>query len=665
MTFQKLLRKGITTCTIALASAGLASAQKTVKISVLDNKPGAHISPSMWGVFFEDINFAADGGLYAELVKNRSFEFPMPMMGWDEKELNGADASLLVVNRSLANTSNPRYAVVTMKKNEGAFVLTNEGFRGMGLTKDESYNFSIMAHAVEGDVKIKVQAVNEKNEPIGEASLDAVKGGWNTYRTSFKCTATAAKGKLNVIFEGKGVVEIDMLSLFPQHTWKQRPNGLRADLVQKLADLHPGFVRFPGGCIVEGRELANRYQWKKTVGDIAERQLIMNRWNVEFSYRNAPDYYQSFGLGFFEYFQLCEDIGATALPILNCGMACQYNSAEVASLNQTDEYIQDALDLVEFANGSTSTKWGGLRASLGHPAPFNLKMVGIGNEQWGEQYLERYKLFAAAMKQKHPEIKLVASAGPGPDGDQFDYLTKVMRQEKANLIDEHYYRSPKWFLNNAARYDNYDRKVSKVFAGEYAAHIMDEDQKDTHAESHNTWWAALSEAAFMTGLERNADMVQLASYAPLLAHVDAWQWRPDLIWFNNLQSVATPNYYVQQLFSTNKGTRVIPALADGKVLAGQDSLYCSATVDSVNNRIIIKLINAAEQSKQISFDMTGKKSAFKQATWTKIATMNKLAFNSIDNPDVVKPVSQKMKWSNKQTVTIEPLSANVFVLPYR
>jgi len=272
-------------------------------------------------------------------------------------------------------------------------------------------------------------------------------------------------------------------------------------------------------------------------------------------------------------------------------MACQYNTGEVVPLDQIDPFIQDALDLVEFANGDVNTKWGHLRAAMGHPAPFNLKMMGVGNEQWDVQYLDRYKLFAKAMNAKYPAIKLVTSSGPSPSGDKFDYLQKELRAQNANFLDEHYYQSPDWFMQNASRYDNYDRNSSKIFAGEYAAHIK-EPKNAKDAETMNCWISALAEAAFMTGLERNADVVQMASYAPLLAHVDAWQWRPDLIWFDNLRSVGTPNYYVQQLFASNKGTNVVPALLDGNTIAGKDSLYSSATIDSKNHTLIVGILGA-------------------------------------------------------------------------
>ena len=646
-----------------LWTAERAHAQAPEKLSVQIEKSSPKIQSTMWGVFFEDINFAADGGIYAEMVKNRSFEFANPTMAWDDKHFDGADASMLIVNRGTG--SNARYASISLKNAKGSYVLINEGFRGMGFEKGHQYNFSILAHGVEGNIKMSVEAVDENQKPIGHASLEEVKGDWKTYRASFTPTATSSKGKLNVIFEGQGKIEIDMVSLFPADTWKHRPNGMRADLVQKLADLKPGFMRFPGGCIVEGRDLANRYQWKSTVGDVADRKLIINRWNMEMKDHQAPDYFQSFGLGFYEYFQLCEDIGASPLPILNCGMACQYNSAEVVSLNQIHPFIQDALDLIEFANGGTNTKWGKLRAAMGHPEPFNMKMIGVGNEQWGEQYVDRFRLFSKAIWAKYPEIKLVGSAGPYPGGDLFDYLSKVMRQEKTNLIDEHYYMRPEWFLKNVTRYDNYDRNSSKVFAGEYAAHIDDKTQKDTLPESHNTWYSALSEAAFMTGLERNADVVQMASYAPLLAHVDAWQWRPDLIWFDNLHSVATPNYYVQQMFSKYKGTNIASVLLNGKAVTGQDSLYSSAVFDTNKKQLIIKVVNASTAPRNIELNVERSKGKNGKAEWIQLASNDKLTFNSLNDPDRVHPETKMITWNyKKQYVKLEGLSVNVFIVNY-
>ncbi|GAB3904443.1 alpha-L-arabinofuranosidase C-terminal domain-containing protein [Mucilaginibacter boryungensis] len=636
-----------------------AFSQQAKKLTVLTDTKGPAIPKAMWGIFFEDINFSADGGLYAELIKNRSFEFTKPLMGWKEITANGGAGNTLIINRGEANANNPRFARITVKTQAGAYGLANEGFRGMGLLKDKKYNFSILARKQSGNLKIRIEAIGVDNKLIGKAELNNFTGEWAKYTASFICTATDAKAHLNVYFEGPGTVDVDMASLFPQDTYKGRPNGLRADLAEKLAALKPGFMRFPGGCIVEGRDLANRYQWKKTVGDIGDRELIINRWNTEFANRSAPDYFQSYGLGFFEYFQLAEDIGAEPLPILNCGMACQYNTGEVVPLDQIDPFIQDALDLVEFANGATSTKWGGLRAAMGHPKPFNLKMMGVGNEQWDEQYLDRYKLFAKTLKAKYPGIKLITSSGPSPEGKRFDYLHAELTKEKADFLDEHYYQAPEWFMNNASRYDNYDRKGPKIFAGEYAAHIK--DTKNNDAEYKNTWISALAEAAFMTGLERNADVVQMASYAPLLAHVDAWQWRPDLIWFDNLRSVGTPNYYVQQLYSTNKGTHVIPIKMNGNIIAGKDSLYSSASIDADMHQLIIKIVNTSAKAQAVEFDLQGKVKPKKTYSLVTLSSADKFTYNTLDAPTKISPVQRSGNIaSGKILSNLEPMSVNVF-----
>src|SRR5271165_6328905 len=428
-----------------------------------------------------------------------------------------------------------------------------------------------------------------------------------------------------------------MVSLFPVDTWKHRENGLRKDLVQLLYDMHPGFLRFPGGCIVEGRELVTRYRWKTTVGDIAERKTIINRWNDEFDNRPAPDYFQSFGLGFYEYFQLAEDIGARPLPILNCGMACQFNTSETAALDQLDEYVRDALDLIEFANGPVTSPWGKLRAQMGHPEPFHLTMIGVGNEQWGTRYVDRYKVFAAALKAQHPEIKLVVAAGPFPSGEPFDSMWATWRELKADIVDEHYYMSPEWFLTNSNRYDKYDRSGPKVFAGEYAAQTV----QSTSADNRNNWLAAITEAAFMTGLERNGDVVQMASYAPLMAHVDAWQWKPDEIWFDNLRSYGTPDYYVQRVFASNTGTRVLPITPQHTAENGA-GLYTSAVLDERTHELIVKAVNYSPTARPAQIKLQGMNTSG-TAKVTTLQSPDLKTENTFDQPKAVAPVSATLE----------------------
>lgn len=641
-------------CTLLLS--GLVVLAQPHTITVKTTEPTAGINTNMWGIFFEDINLAADGGLYAELVKNRSFEFTTPLMGWKEQRKNTTGGSIWVLNRGKAKPENPRFVHVK-NASAGQYGITNEGFRGMGIVKDHVYDFSVWAQWPKGSgVKLRLALTNSRGETIDTALLPAGEGNWKKYNLSFTAMATEPKAQLTIWFEGKGDIEMDMISLFPRDTWQNRPGGLRKDLVQLLADLKPGFLRFPGGCIVEGRDLANRYQWKKTVGKVEDRELIINRWNTEFANRSSPDYFQSFGLGFYEYFLLAEDLGAAPLPILNCGMACQYNTGELVPTDQLDPYVQDALDLIEFANGSTQTKWGKLRAAMGHRAPFKLTMLGVGNEQWGPEYIERYTHFAKAIKQKYPAIQLVNSVGPGPDDARFHFLNDTLRKMKADILDEHYYQSPEWFLRNARRYDNYDRKGPKIFAGEYAAHAVG----IPNGKTKNNWRSALAEAAFMTGLERNADVVQMASYAPLLAHVDGWQWSPDLIWFDNLQSYGTPNYYVQQLFANHKGTQVIPIEMNGDVLAGKDSLYASATIDKQTGELIIKMANTIGKEQAVNFQLNGWRGKEEKALYTVLTSNDINGVNSFENPRSIIPVTHEIMVKGKElSALLQPNSFTV------
>jgi hypothetical protein len=472
--------------------------------------------------FFEDINLGADGGLYAELVKNRSFEFPDALTGWSKLSPNFARGRISIHGDNPFNPANPHFLRIESDA-PAPFGVANEGFRGIGVRKAETYSFSARIRKVAGSPVLRIELYSSDGTLLDSTRIEDFSSDWKERTAELHPNDTDAKARLYVLIDGGGSLDLDMVSVFPQKTWKNRPRGLRADMAQALADLKPGFMRFPGGCIVEGSDLSRRYQWKKTIGPVEERSLIINRWNYEFLHRPAPDYFQSFGLGFFEFFQLCEDIGAQPLPILNCGMACQFNSAELCPLDQLDPFIQDALDLVEFANGPATSPWGARRAALGHPEPFQLKMLGVGNEQWGPQYVERYEKFARALKQKHPQVTLIAASGPDPADDRFKFLWSKMRELKADIIDEHCYAPPAWFLGNTHRYDEYDRNGPKVFMGEYAAQSV----RTLSTKNKNDLQTAIAEAAYLTGLERNADVVRMASYAPLFAHVDGWQWTPD------------------------------------------------------------------------------------------------------------------------------------------
>ncbi len=633
------------------------AAQQGDPITVKVDHPVAPVQSTMWGIFFEDINFAADGGLYAELVKNRSFEFAKPLMGWKVLKKDATEG-LLILNRSETNADNPRFARITRTDPGENFGLENEGFRGMGIKRGMTYHFSMLArNPGNGRVILRLELVTPAGKIIGAATLPRPeKSEWERIAVSLVATETESKARLVIWFEGVGFVDLDMISLFPADTWKNRPGGLRNDLVHLLADLKPGFLRFPGGCIVEGFELATRYQWKKTVGPVEERKTMINRWNTEFKHKPTPDYYQSFGLGFYEYFQLAEDLGAEPLPILSCGMACQYNSAEVVPMDQLDPYIQDALDLIEFANGAPSTLWGKLRAGMGHPEPFNLKMLGIGNEQWGVQYIERYEAFAKKIKEKYPLIALVSGTGPSPNGKFFDYASRELKRVHAEIVDEHYYANPEWFMKNATRYDQYDRGSYKIFAGEYAAQSV----SGANPENRNTWKCALSEAAFMTGLERNADVVSLCSYAPLFAHTEGWQWTPDLIWFDNLHSFGSASYYVQKMFSTNSGTDVLPITLHNQSLTGQNGLYASAVADHASREIIIKIVNANEREIHQKVYLDSKTGLKAKAIQTVLTSDKQDAFNTLEQPFLISPVDREINVKGKTAeVILAPSSFSV------
>lgn len=646
--------------TLLAIGAGNLFAQAPLDFNIQLDKPAGKISPHMWGVFFEDINLGADGGIYAELVKNRSFEFDNPWMGWTKlKEV--PEGTMLIVNDS-KRKGNARSLKIN-KPDAIEMGLQNEGFRGMGVRKGESYVFSLLYRQLTAGLTLRVELLDENDKLIGRSSLSLVglETGWQSAEVKFTATETTAKAKLNVWIEGTGVAELDMLSLFPTETWKNRPKGLRKDMVQILADMKPGFIRFPGGCIVEGRDLANRFQWKKTVGPIEQRELIINRWNTEFKNRLTPDYFQTFGLGFYEYFLLAEDIGAEAVPILNCGMACQFNTGEVVPMDELDEYIQDALDLIEFANADTNTPWGKLRADMGHPAPFNLKMLGVGNENWGPQYVERLAAFKKILKEKHPEIAIIASSGTDPEGERFTFLDERLREMEIDIIDEHYYRPPSWFLSGAARYDDYDRNGSKIFAGEYASHTT-----RPNGPGRSTWEAALSEAAFLTGLERNADVVQMASYAPLFGHVDGWQWSPDLIWVDNLQVYGTPSYQVQKLYSLHKGTDIIPLKRNNENVTGQDSLYASTVYDEANKELIIKFVNYNSKPVDATLQIDTKHKVSGTAQKIVLANADLDVANSLEDPLKIQPKQSTVTTKGKALKeSFPPYSFTVIKLPVK
>lgn len=531
------------------ASTGAAAEATDYTIDVDTSRSGAKIDDSMYGVFYEDINRAADGGLYAELVQNRSFEYDTadnrsytPLTSWDTK-----GAAKVVNDGGRLNERNRNYLTLAADAS-----VTNSGYNtGIAVRKGERYDFSVWARTDGAGRAPLTLTLHDASGELASARRVTPRDGWAKHEVSFTAKRTSATGRLTVA-SGGAPVALDEISLFPRDTYKGRENGLRKDLAEKIAALKPGFLRFPGGCLVNtgsheayeeksGWQRARSYQWKDTIGPVEQRATNANFWG----------YNQSYGLGYYEYFQFAEDTGAMPLPVVPALVTgCGQNKAtdDPALLKR---HIQDTLDLIEFANGPVSSEWGKKRAEMGHPEPFELTHLGVGNEEnLPEEFFARFKQFRAAIEAKHPEITVVSNSGPDDSGTVFDKAWQLNRDADVAMVDEHYYNSPQWFLENNDRYDSYDRQGPKVFLGEYAS-------------QGNTFGNALSEAAFMTGLERNADVVKLASYAPLLANEDYVQWKPDMIWFDNDQSWGSANYETQKLFMRNVGDEVVPSEASG------------------------------------------------------------------------------------------------------
>lgn len=597
--------------------AGLKPIKATVTAQPEETK---EISDLLMGIFFEDINYSADGGLYAELIQNRDFEYdPSDREGdknWNSThswKLEGENATFTISTSDPIHPNNPHYAV--LKTNQPGAALTNTGFDGIALKAGEKYDFSLFARIPEGSKsgKLLVRLVDADGTVQGETTVTVSSRSWKTYKAVLTAK-TSADTRLELRPQSAGEIELDMISLFPQNTFKGRKNGLRPDLAQTLADMHPRFVRFPGGCVAHGDGLKNIYQWKNTIGPLEARKPARNLWG----------YHQSMGLGYYEYFQFCEDIGAEPLPVLAAGVPCQ-NSACHGDLrggqqggipmSEMGAYIQDILDLIEWANGDArKTKWGKIRAESGHPKPFNLKYIGIGNEDLiTDVFEERFTMIYLAIKEKYPEMIVVGTVGPFNEGTDYVEGWKLADKLGVPMVDEHYYQSPGWFLHNQDFYDKYDRsKKTKVYLGEYATHIPG---RRANMET------ALTEALYLTALERNGDVVHMSSYAPLLAKDGRTQWNPDLIYFNNREVRPTTGYYVQKLYGQNAGDHYIPSQIN---LDNQDSrvklrVGSSIVRDSKTGDVIVKLVNLLPVSIETDVRLPGMDGIQSSATRTVLA----------------------------------------------
>lgn len=590
---------------VAFLGTNFASAENLLKI---DAKIELHDMPStFYGVFFEDINYAADGGLYAELVQNRSFEYNpeevlreiggkdinqhinalmhascrhTPLFAWTEHS-----RSLITVrSEKPLNSNNPHYLSMENQRHENDFVLKNHGYDGIPIKAGGVYEFSFFANRTkpESAKPFTIELENPKGEVLASSQISGVGKDWKKFETSLTASKDCPDARLVIKTSGKDVVNLDMVSLMPRDTFMGRKNGLRKDLAEAIKDLNPKFVRFPGGCLVHGRTINNAYRWEDTVGDLEQRKQKWNRWG----------YYQSYGLGYYEYFLFCEDLGAEPVPCLPMGITpdAKPDKQSVVPLDEMQEWIDSCLNLIEFANGSTDTKWGALRAKMGHPEPFNLKYVGIGNEEAiSKEMQQRHILIQNAIKEKYPDIKVIGSLGPVADN-----LTwyKFLDSTKTYMGDEHYYNSPDWFFANTRRFDNYPKGETKIFIGEYASHA-------------NALVNALAEAAYLTGAERNADFVKMTCYAPLLARYGNTQWGADLIFFDNTKVVKTPNYYMLKMFGNNLGNCYVKneLSLDDK----NKRIFASVTKDKKSNELILKLVNGEGEDKKIRLELNSAK----------------------------------------------------------
>ncbi|KOH44065.1 alpha-L-arabinofuranosidase C-terminal domain-containing protein [Sunxiuqinia dokdonensis] len=573
----------------------------TAEITAIPENSKA-ISDLLIGIFFEDINYAADGGLYAELVQNRGFEYQLSDTkgrdkSWDSKKawnFTGSQTGFVIDTVSPIHPNQQHYAVLTISEvGEG---VKNQGFDGIPLKAGDRYNFSVFARGLEGAKgKLLIRLVDDSGKVYAEGSTKSVSADWKKLELTLTAKETIDEARLQVIPQFTGKVALDLVSLFPQKTFKNRKNGLRPDLAEAIAELHPRFVRFPGGCVAHGDGLDNIYRWKNTVGPLETRKPDRNIWN----------YHQSMGLGYFEYFQFCEDIGAEPLPVIAAGVPCQNSSCGGHGqqggipMCDMDDYVQDVLDLIEWANGDKNSEWGKLRAQAGHPEPFNLKYVGIGNEDLiTDIFKERFEMIYKAVKEKHPEITVIGTVGPFSEGTDYRVGWDFATELEVPMVDEHYYQPPGWYLNNQDYYDRYDRSKSKVYLGEYATHIPG---RKLNMET------ALCDALHLINVERNADVVSMTSYAPLLAKHGHTQWNPDLIYFNNTEVFPTTDYFVQVLFGQNAGDEYIASqihLSNNKKEV-KKRVASSLVHDSKTGDYILKLTNLLPVSVDTKINLVG------------------------------------------------------------
>jgi alpha-L-arabinofuranosidase len=594
--------------------------------------PGSKkISPDLFGLFFEDINYAADGGLYAELVQNRSFEYGPadrrewhPFSFWQYVTPGYSYGAVSVETSAPIHPNNPHYVVLNVEHvGDSGVGLRNQGFDRIPVKAGEKYNFSMFAKRIsETPISMSISLQAPDGKVLAQVPLSVTAGEWKQYTAALTPTVSSDSASIVVLATAKGKLALDVISLFPEKTFKNRPNGLRADLAGMLADIQPKFIRFPGGCLAHGDGLGNMYRWKNTVGPVEQRVEQRNIWG----------YHQTAGLGYYEYFQFCEDIGAKPLPVLPAAVSCQNSGGtwriggtgqKALDMSLMQDYIQEVLDLIEWANGPANSTWGSKRAAAGHPASFNLQYVGIGNEdKITPEFEERFKMIYEAVKAKYPNITVIGTVGPFHSGEDFTQGWKIATALNVPVVDEHYYVQPEWLISNQYRYDGYKRNATKVYLGEYASW-------------GNKVKNAIAEAAYMTSLERNGDVVAMASYAPLLAKKGFTQWNPDMIYFDNTGAYPTVNYHVQKLFSTNQGDTYFEGVIDKD--PADSALAASCVQDSKTGDVILKLVNAGLTAKSMKVNLAAFQKIVLQGRQT-VLTGAVDAVNSFEKPDAVAPV---------------------------
>jgi alpha-L-arabinofuranosidase len=631
-----------------------------VPVAMAQTAPGGKkISSELFGLFFEDINYSADGGLYAELIQNRSFEYNpterrewTPFSYWEYYTPGFSYGRISVETSAPVHPNNPHYMVLDIEHvgHEAKFTgqsgvgLKNSGFDGIVVRTGENYNLSLFARQLSNlPIVLKVSLQSSKGKVLAESTIITASGDWTRYTANLTPTESNDTANLVILATTEGKLALDVVSLFPEKTFKNRPNGLRADLAQFLAGMKPRFIRFPGGCLAHGDGLGNMYRWENTIGPIEQRKEQRNIWG----------YHQTAGLGYFEYFQFCEDIGAKPLPVLPAAVSCQ-NSGDTwriggtgqkaVPMDEMKEYVQTVLDLIEWANGPVTSTWGAKRAAAGHPAPFNLEYVGIGNEdKITPGFEERFTMIFNAVKKKYPEIIVIGTSGPFHSGEDFDKGWKLANDLKVSIVDEHYYTSPEWFISNHYRYDKYPRNAGQVYLGEYASW-------------GNKLRNAIGEASYMAALERNGDVVRMASYAPLLAKKNFTQWKTDMVFFSNVKVCLTLNYYVQKMFSANQGDFYF----DQVILKDKNdtTLAASCVQDSKSGDVILKMVNFSNTAKNMNVNLSKFKNRLPDAMKI-ILTGAPDAENTLENPLQVVPLESAFKVTSKFDYTAPPMSLTV------